>query len=115
MTSCNVCACCTRNVEVNVCFTVTIHRFYCTVMDYNIILSRLTMVLVFTVDEVLQKGLVLIGFDRYRQQSVSRVTNLVRFRAHFGSDPVVYAQIWEDLQMIPDGNNDHPKQILIIS
>ena len=68
------------------------------------------MVLVFTVDEVLQKGLVLIGFDRYRQQSVSRVTNLVRFRAHFGSDPVVYAQIWEDLQMIPDGNNDHPKE-----
>ena len=61
-------------------------------------------------DEVLQKCLELTEFDLNRQQSVtchvSRVTKPVRFRASFGSDPVASAQIWEDLQMIPDGNND---------
>ena len=30
----------------------------------------------------------------------------MRFRAHYGSNPIVYAQIWEDLQTIPDEGND---------
>ena len=48
-------------------------------------------------DEILQKGLELVGFSRRRQQNVARPTNLERFRAHYGSNPIVYSQIWEDL------------------
>ena len=59
------------------------------------------MVVILTVDDILQRGLVLIGFNRCQQRNVSRPTNLMRFRAHYGSDPIVYAQIWEDLQTFP--------------
>ncbi len=62
---------------------------------------------VLTSDEFLRMGLQLVGFDHaYRQQRVCRATNLMRFRAHFGSNPVVYAQIWEDLQMVEDLEDD---------
>ena len=56
------------------------------------------MVVILTADEFLRKGLLLVGFDDRRQQSVQRKTNNERFKTHFGSDPVVCAQIWEDLQ-----------------
>jgi hypothetical protein len=56
------------------------------------------MVAVFTADEILRKGLVLVGYDFRRQDKVSKTANLERFRAQYGSNPVVYAQIWEDLQ-----------------
>jgi hypothetical protein len=56
------------------------------------------MVTVLTADEILRKGLVLVGYDCRHQDKVSRVTNLGHFRAQYGSNPVVYAQIWEDLQ-----------------
>jgi hypothetical protein len=38
------------------------------------------------------------SFDRRQQQSVKRTTCLKRFRALYGSNPIVYAQIIEDLQ-----------------
>lgn len=52
-------------------------------------------------DEVLFRGLVLVGFSAIRQGKVSRSTNLGRFRSHYGSNPSVYAKIWEDLQTLP--------------
>ena len=55
------------------------------------------MVVILTADEILRKGLLLVGFSIRRQQNVQRKTNIARFKAHFGSDPVVYAHIWEDL------------------
>lgn len=56
-------------------------------------------VVVLTVDEMLAKGLELMGCNSLlRQQNVSRLQNVSRFKALFGSDPVVYAQLWEDLQ-----------------
>ena len=57
------------------------------------------MVTVLIAEEILRKGLVLVGYDCRRQDKVSKATNLRRFRAHYGSNPVVYAQIWEDLQI----------------
>lgn len=54
-----------------------------------------------TPDQMLQHGLLAVGFALHRIQQVSRATNLGRFRAHYGSNPVVYAQIWEDLQCTP--------------
>jgi hypothetical protein len=62
------------------------------------------MVAILTADEILRKGLLLVGFDFRRQDEVSKASNLGRFRAHYGSNPVVYAQMWEDFQttVIPE-------------
>jgi hypothetical protein len=54
--------------------------------------------LIATPDEILQEGLEIGGFNRQQQQRVKRDTNLRRFRAMYGSNPIVYAQIIEDLQ-----------------
>jgi hypothetical protein len=56
------------------------------------------MVVILTADKIMRKGLLLVGFDVHRQQKVKTKTNSSRFKTHFGSHPVVYAQIWEDLQ-----------------
>ena len=56
------------------------------------------MVIVITSDQFLQRGNELIGFSTFRQKRVSIATNIERFKAHYGSHPSVYAQIWEDLQ-----------------
>lgn len=40
-----------------------------------------------------------VGFDVRCQQKVMMETKIERFKAHFGSDPVVHPQIWENLQM----------------
>jgi hypothetical protein len=50
-----------------------------------------------TPDFVLKQGLLMVGFDHYRIQKVLRTKNVIRFRSYFGSDPVVYATIWNDL------------------
>lgn len=54
--------------------------------------------LIASVDEILRKGLEMGGFDHRRQQRVKRSTCLRRFRALYGSNPIVYAEIIEDLQ-----------------
>jgi hypothetical protein len=64
------------------------------------------MVVILTADEFLRKGLELVGFDHRRQQQVCRATNLSRFKGHYGSNPNVYAQIWEDLQMTDEALED---------
>ena len=56
------------------------------------------VLLILTPDEVLREGLELVGCDYRQQQRVDRATNLVRFKSFYGSNAVVYAQIWEDLQ-----------------
>jgi hypothetical protein len=60
---------------------------------------KTNMVVILTADEFLRKGLLLVGFDVHRQQNMRRKTNTGCFNMHFGSDPVVHAQIWKDLQM----------------
>jgi len=64
------------------------------------------MVIILTEAEIMLRGLELCGFDRSRQKRVKWETNRRRFKSHYGSDPVVYAQIWEDLQTtkIPEAN-----------
>ena len=51
-----------------------------------------------TSHEMMQIGLAWAGYDSYRQSRVQRTTNLTRFKSHYGSLPIVCAQIWEDLQ-----------------
>ena len=50
-----------------------------------------------TPNEVLRIGLVKVGFSIERQAAVCRKENLKRFKSHYGSLPVVYSTIWEDL------------------
>ena len=66
------------------------------------------MAVVLTVDEFLQKGLDLVGYNDDQQQKVAQAANLMCFKAHHGSNPIVYAQIWEDLQTtnIPEARID---------
>ena len=52
-----------------------------------------------TPDEVLRRGLELVGFGAERQQIVKRDKNLERFSTHYGCKiPIVFAILWEDLQ-----------------
>jgi hypothetical protein len=53
-------------------------------------------VVILTADEMLAKGLELHGFDRTSKVSCSLKKS--RFKSLYGSEPVVYAQMWEDLQ-----------------
>ena len=77
-----------------------------------------TMVLIiYTTDEVLCFGLELFGMDRRRQQRQQRETNIEDFKAQYGVSPVVYAQIWEDLQtttlQLPQVNGAPPQSARI--
>ena len=54
--------------------------------------------IVYSVDEVLDIGLELSGWGGARKDRVCRETNIERFKDNFGVAPVVYAQLWEDLQ-----------------
>ena len=56
------------------------------------------MAIVVTVDQMLLQGLRLAGFSTKRVQNVCLNDNLRRFKSHYGSHPIVYARIWEDLQ-----------------
>ena len=69
------------------------------------------MMLILTADEMMHKGLQLLGFDLRRQQKVGPKQNRRRFKASYGSAPLVYAQIWEDLQTteIPEARIDEKK------
>ena len=70
--------------------------------------------LIVTPDEMLRKGLELGGFDHDRQGNVRRAQSLERFKALYGSNPNVYAAIFEDLQttQIPEARVD-PKVLCI--
>jgi hypothetical protein len=52
----------------------------------------------FTVDELLESGLLLVGYSERRLGRAKYATNIERFKAHFGSIPKVCCDIWEDLQ-----------------
>lgn len=69
-----------------------------------------------TPSDLLREGLYLAGFDHKRQQRVCRATNLQRFRAFYGSNPLVYVAILEDLQTtdLPDAHVD-PEKLCIPS
>ena len=64
-------------------------------------LSKISMVIVVTEDQMLIQGLRLVGFSTQQVQKVSLTQNLRRFKSHYGSHPIVYSQIWEDLQTTP--------------
>lgn len=52
---------------------------------------------VFSPSEIMERGLELEGFTRYRQQKVNRDKNIQRFQNGYGSEPLVISLIWEDL------------------
>jgi hypothetical protein len=50
-------------------------------------------------DEMMKTGLRLAGYKRRRMNKAKKETNIERFKAQYGSSPVVVAAIWEDLQL----------------
>ena len=56
------------------------------------------MINVKTLNQVLERGLILVGYDKQRQARVKGTTLLRRFKAHFGNQPGVYSKLWEVLQ-----------------
>ena len=59
---------------------------------------RLFWMALVTPDELFRRGLLLGGFNGACIDNVSRSTSLARFRSLYGSNPIVYAEIWQDLQ-----------------
>ena len=55
--------------------------------------------LILTDDEVLARGLELVGFDEVKQAKAGEISNVLLFKEHYGSMPFVCAQLWEDLQV----------------
>ena len=70
--------------------------------------------MVLTPDEIMQRGLELIGKDWQRQQRVKLETNIQSFNDAYGSAPIVYAAILEDLftTNVPEARVD-PKTFLL--
>lgn len=60
--------------------------------------SDIGSVMVLTADEIMKHGLKLVKYTRRRIKRAKTIRNIERFKGHFGSQPVVVAQIWEDLQ-----------------
>ena len=69
-------------------------------MGTYFLLADTTMVHLLTADFVLSRGLLLAGYDKRRRDlnKISRKTAVRRFKSFYGSVPIVYAQIYEDLQ-----------------
>ena len=53
---------------------------------------------IYTMDEMLEIGLKLLRWEDYQLERVCRETRVTRYRGHFGANPGVCAQLWEDLQ-----------------
>jgi hypothetical protein len=68
-------------------------------------------VVVYTADEVLRAGLVVLKYTSKRIKRAKRKTNIERFKHHFGCPPLVAALIWEDLQTtaVPEAYLPPPK------
>lgn len=67
---------------------------------------------ILTDDEVLQRGLELLGYNLQKQDRVIRRTRIRRFKRQYGSHPYVCAILWEELQTtsvaaanVPEGSN----------
>jgi hypothetical protein len=60
--------------------------------------TPITMTVVFTSNYILRFGLELKGYDSAMQARVQRTTCVRRFKSFYGSNAIVYASLWEDLQ-----------------
>lgn len=61
--------------------------------------NLLNIQIVLTPDEVLCRGLELVGFDQKRQQNVVTKKNLSRFRTHYSGNPATYAELLTRMQI----------------
>ena len=54
---------------------------------------------IFTIEEVLNFGLTLIGYKQRKIERAKDATNRTRFKSHYGASPTVAAIIYSDLQV----------------
>jgi hypothetical protein len=64
----------------------------------NMVVANNVTVVALTADEMLRKGLILVGWEPQRQVTVREEKKLDRFKSFYGSTPTVLAKIYEDLQ-----------------
>ena len=65
-------------------------------------------------DEMLRRGLSLAGYDFQRQQRVTRASNVSRFKSCYGSWPIVYVAMLEDMQTTTiRAAYVHPKDLVL--
>jgi hypothetical protein len=65
--------------------------------EHDALVATITMTATITEDDMLQRGLLLVGFGPRRQEKASNKLNKAWFVSHFGCSPVVCAHIWKDL------------------
>lgn len=53
---------------------------------------------IYTIREMLEIGLKLLRWEEHQLKRVGYDSKVTRYRGHFGANPGVYAQLWEDLQ-----------------
>jgi hypothetical protein len=56
------------------------------------------MAVIITPDDTLRRGLQPLRFPKRHYEGQSRKVRLRRFKAHYGSKPLVLSVIWKDLQ-----------------
>jgi hypothetical protein len=71
---------------------------------YSHPMSLVGGIVVLTPDEVLHRGLLLVGFREKQIERVKEKKNLSRFRAHYACHPKVYAVLLTRLQETPNEN-----------
>lgn len=72
---------------------------YLTFYNHETSTPFITMVLIVTPRMMLENGLAFIGYNV--RDGVDAGTWDRRFRGHYGSDPLVYSKLFEDLQTTP--------------
>jgi len=64
-------------------------------------------IFIYTANQILRVGLKMVGVDLRHQQWQSHKTNIEDFKVHYCVDPVVCAQMWEDVQRVPNDHDAH--------
>ena len=74
----------------------------------------MAQVQVMSPDEMLRRGLLLAGYDIQRQLRVKRAANVSRFKSVYGSWPIVYVHMLEDMQTTTISEAYvHPKELVL--
>ena len=66
--------------------------------DDDSIASLLKDLEIYTEDEILEQGLLAVGWEPHEFNHLKGKTKVERFRSEYGAKPAALAQLWEDLQ-----------------
>ena len=58
-------------------------------------------------NEMVKRGLQLMGFSEHRIGRVKNATSVQRFKAYFIVKPAVAAKVWKDVKDLPSNGNNN--------